>query len=93
MTVSQEVLVQHDAGLHARPTAAFVRIASGFTSRITIENTSKTARAVNAKSILSLMSAGVKKDDTIVITAEGDDEKAALDALVELVKSNFGEAV
>lgn len=91
MTVSQEVLFQHAAGLHARPAATFVKLAASFTSRITIGNTSKTARAVNAKSIISIMSAGIKKNDTIIITAEGDDEQAALDALVELVKSNFGK--
>ncbi len=91
MALSQEVLFQHEAGLHARPAATFVRLAASFASRITIANVSRTSKAVNAKSILGVMSAGIKKNDTIVITADGEDEQAALNALVDLVNSNFGE--
>lgn len=91
MALSQEVLFQHEAGLHARPAAAFVQVASGFASRITIANASRASKTVNAKSIIGVMSAGVKKNDSIIITAEGEDEQAALNALVDLVKSNFGE--
>jgi phosphocarrier protein HPr len=91
MAVSREVKFQHKSGLHARPAAAFVKAAASFTSRITIENTSKASKAVNAKSIMSVMAAGVKENDDIVITANGADEKAAIDTLVALVKNNFGE--
>lgn len=44
---------------------------------------------VNAKSILSLLTCGVKQGDEIGIKAEGVDEEVAVDALVELVRSNF----
>lgn len=91
MARSQEILFQHEAGLHARPAAAFVRVAASFTSRITVANASQAARAVNAKSIIGVMSTGVRKNDSIIITAEGEDEQAALDALVKLVESNFSE--
>ncbi|HTK07475.1 MAG TPA: HPr family phosphocarrier protein [Ktedonobacteraceae bacterium] len=92
MAVSQEVEVQHVLGLHARPAATFVKVASTFTSRITIENTDKNAKTFNAKSIMSVMLAGVRKNHHIMIVADGEDEQEALDALVALVNDNFGEA-
>ena len=91
MAVSQEVEVRHALGLHARPASAFVKTASEFASRITVENITRSTKAANGKSIMSVMLASVKKNDHIVISAEGEDEKAAVNALVELINSNFGE--
>jgi phosphotransferase system HPr (HPr) family protein len=92
MAVSQEVTIQNKLGLHARPAALFIKTAATFASQITIENKSKGSKTVNAKSIISVMSAAVKKDDRILITVEGSDEEAALEALVALIHDKFGEA-
>jgi phosphocarrier protein HPr len=91
MATSKEVMILHKVGLHARPAAMFVKTAAGFSARITLENLTRGTQPVNAKSILSLLSAGVKMDDHIRITAEGADEVAAVVALSDLVNSNFGE--
>ena len=91
MATSGEVVVRSTVGLHARPAALFVKTANGFSSRITVENLTRGAQPVNARSILSLLSSGVRMHDRIRITTDGADEEAALAALAGLVESNFGE--
>lgn len=91
MATSNELVVAHQIGLHARPAAMFVKKAGSFSARITVENLSSGSQPVNAKSILGLLSVGVKMNDRIRITAEGIDEAEAVAALSELVASNFGE--
>ena len=78
------------SGLHARPASDFVKLAKSFTSRITVRDVER-ENAVNAKSIVMLLSQGFCKDTTIEIAAEGADEQAAVTALVDLVGSGFGE--
>lgn len=80
--------ISHDVGLHARPASLFVQTASKFNSEISISYKDDTK---NAKSILGVLSLGVGKDAQITITAEGDDEEAAVEALKHLIESNFGE--
>ncbi len=91
MATSNDIVIHHRVGLHARPAAMFVKMAVGFSSRITLENLTKATQPINAKSILSVLSAGVKLDDQIRITAAGADEIEAVAALSDLVNSNFGE--
>ncbi|MCT4619363.1 MAG: HPr family phosphocarrier protein [Marinisporobacter sp.] len=80
--------ILNESGMHARPAGAFVKMATSFTSDIQIETNGKT---LNAKSIMNLLSLGLKKDDEIRIIANGDDEKEAVEALANLVNSKFGE--
>ena len=80
------ITVNHQTGLHARPAALFVQVASKFTSRIWVERGSK---KVNAKSIMGVMSLSVSKGDEVVLIADGKDEKKAMAAITQLVNSNF----
>lgn len=82
------VVVKNKTGLHARPAAMFVQTANKFKSEIFIE---KEGKKVNAKSIMGVMSLAVSQGTTIAISAQGEDEKEAVEALVELVESKFGE--
>ena len=91
MAISNEVVIRHKTGLHARPAALFVKMAAGYSSQITLENLTKQKVPVNAKSIMSLLTASVQTNDRIRITANGADEDAAVAALSDLVNSNFGE--
>jgi phosphotransferase system HPr (HPr) family protein len=91
MAISNEVVIRHKTGLHARPAALFVKTAAGFSSQITLENLTKQKVPVNAKSIMSLLTASVQTNDRVRITANGADEDAAVAALSDLVNSNFGE--
>ena len=65
-------------GLEARPVAMLVQVASKFESRIYLESTGK---KVNAKSIMGMMSLGLDNGDQVIVTAEGTDEEAAVDAI------------
>lgn len=84
----KEVLVQNQVGLHARPATFFIQKANEFKSAIWVE---KEERRVNAKSLLGVLSLGIVGGTTIRITADGNDEQAAVDALVALVESGFAE--
>ncbi len=83
--------VRNKVGLHARPAALFVRTANKFKANIKVENLSRGSSPVNAKSILSLLTAAVECNHRIRVSAEGEDEVEAVMALKELVDSNFGE--
>jgi PTS hybrid protein len=72
------------SGLHARPAAEFVRLASTFDAQVTIND-------VDAKSLLRIMSLGLGRGTTVDLTASGPDARAAIDALVALIDSGFGE--
>jgi len=91
MSVSSEVTVTNAVGLHARPAAQFVKTAASFKCKISVENLTKQSAPVNAKSLLSVLSIGVQKDDRIRITVDGENEQTAMDAILELVNKNFGE--
>ena len=84
----QEATVNNEVGLHARPATFFIQKANEFKSAIWVE---KDERKVNAKSLLGVLSLGIVKGTTITLIADGADEKEAVEALVELVKDNFGE--
>ena len=85
---SKDVMVQNQVGLHARPATFFIQKANEFRSSIWIE---KEERRVNAKSLLGILSLGIIGGTQIKIIADGADEQAALNALVELVESGFSE--
>ena len=84
-----EVTLNNVLGLHARAAARFVQVASRFRSRITL---SKDSRSVDAKSILGILMLAGAQGDRLVLSAEGDDEKEAVEALSALILSRFGEA-
>ena len=80
------------SGLHARPASDFISAAKEYQSSITIETlTPAAAGPVNAKSIIALLSLGVCQGTTVKISAEGPDAQEAVEALVALIGSGFGE--
>lgn len=81
---SQEATILNQTGLHARPGADFVEKAKRYSSKITIRSLVKDKTA-NAKSIVHLLALGLKKDARVEITADGEDEREAVDGLVELI--------
>ncbi len=86
-----EVVVRHEVGLHARPASLFVKLASKFPCNINVRNLTTGSQAVNAKSILSVLSLGVNRDNSIAIQADGEQADEALKALQQLVEDNFSE--
>ena len=86
--VTQEVTINNEVGLHARPATFFIQKANEFKSSIWVE---KEERRVNAKSLLGVLSLGIVKGTTIKIIADGADEDAAIATLAELIDSDFNE--
>jgi phosphocarrier protein HPr len=82
------VTVVNRLGLHARAAARFVRCARGFTATVTV---TRDDMAVGGLSIMGLMMLGATCGTPIDISAHGPDAAEALDALVALVDSGFGE--
>jgi phosphoenolpyruvate---glycerone phosphotransferase subunit DhaM len=72
-------------GLHARPAAELVKLASTFPQKVTVNGT-------DAKSLLGIMSLGLTKGAEVEIASSDPDGSAAVDALAELATSGFGEA-
>lgn len=81
--VSEKVKIDSTLGIHLRPAAAMCNEAVKYSSVIEFSNgTNKTA---NAKSVISILSAGVKCGDEIEVTASGEDEQEALLAVIKVL--------
>ncbi len=80
--------ISNRLGLHARAAARFVHLANTFNSRIMVL---KGNARVDGKSILGLLTLAAAKGTNLALSAEGNDEIEALDALEGLVRSRFGE--
>ena len=83
------VRIVNPLGLHARPAAEFVKLASRFRADVHVE---KDGMEVNGKSIMGVMTLAAECGSAIRIRAAGDDAEAALAALVDLVGRGFDEA-
>lgn len=82
----QKVIVSNPSGLHLRPAGILCRTAMLYKSHITL---GFGTMAVNAKSVLSVLGAGVKMGDEIEITCEGLDEQEAMEAMLNLFESGL----
>lgn len=87
----QKITLQviNEVGLHARPASEFVKLASQFKADLKVRNSTTDSDAVDAKSILSVLMLGVEKGHTIELTGDGQDEDKAVQALRELIESDF----
>jgi phosphocarrier protein len=85
-----EAILRNRSGLHARPASDFVLAAKRFESIITIRKAEGGA-PVSGKSVVLLLAQGYKQGDRLEISAEGADEKEAVDSLLRLVENGFGE--
>jgi phosphocarrier protein HPr len=86
--IERPATIVNQEGLHARPAARIVRLASSFASDIEIM---KDGVGVNGKSIMGVMMLAAECGSQIMIRADGPDAEAAVEALSELVASGFGE--
>lgn len=84
--VERTITIENESGLHARPAATFVRHAAQFTSDITLI---KDGLRVNGKSIMGVMMLAAEQGSQIQIIVSGEDEEAALQALIHLIESHF----
>jgi phosphocarrier protein HPr len=84
----EQVEISNRLGLHARAAAKVVHTANSFKSDIFI---GAGYEEVNAKSILGLLTLAATKGTPVIVRAEGEDEQAAIEAIVVLFENRFGE--
>ena len=80
---NKEIVVRCESGLHNRQATYFVQKANEFDCVIWLESGS---RKMNAKSLLGIMSLGITTGTTVVLSAQGTDAEAAVNALEQLLQ-------
>lgn len=83
---AKELTITNADGLRASKAAMFVQVAGGFASQVFVEKGNK---KINAKSIMGVLSLGVKQGEKIYVFANGKDEKEAIEAIEKLVNTAF----
>ena len=86
--ISQKITVNNPSGLHLRPAGVLCNEAMKYSSRIVFAFDGSEA---NAKSVLSILGAGIKSGDEILLICEGEEEEKALKAMIEAIESGLGE--
>ena len=88
-TVTREVVICNQRGLHARAAARFVKLAEQFQAEITV---TRADQLVSGRSIMGLMMLAAGPGSPIELSATGPDAEAAIAALVRLVEGKFDES-
>ncbi|WP_326807368.1 HPr family phosphocarrier protein [Streptomyces sp. NBC_01775] len=85
-TVERRLKVTEEAGLHARPAAAFAQAAAGVAAEVTVARADAASQEahVPARSVLSVLTLNIRYGDEIVLRATGDDAESALEALARI---------
>jgi len=91
MTVSKEVVVSNERGLHARPAMQFVDVANAFGSQVTVSKGGPEPIEVDGKSVMQMITLEATQGTVLQVKADGDDAAAAVQKLAELFESKFGE--
>ena len=86
--VSQDILIINRLGLHARAAAQLVRLANEYSCDILL---TKDGQVKNAKSVMEVLMLGATKDTTIKVSADGEKEEEALEAIAALFGAYFNE--
>lgn len=86
--IKQVVAIAHPTGIHARPAAHIAKLAGQFDATIKLAHKSK---EIDAKSIVGVMSLAAQANDEVVVSAEGNQAEAAVQALVEMLSKPFAE--
>ena len=86
--IEETISIVNKLGLHARAAAKFVAIASKYSSKIDVQ---KNDRRVNGKSIMGVMMLAAAQGSELTLFIDGEDERDAVAALIELVEDKFGE--
>ncbi|MGN0359178.1 MAG: HPr family phosphocarrier protein [Hominisplanchenecus sp.] len=76
--IKKSITVKIPNGLEARPVAVLVQVASQYESAVYVESDEK---HVNAKSIMGMMTLGLNEGESVTISAEGADEKEAMQGI------------
>lgn len=83
--VTKTIIIKNEQGLHARPATEIAKSATQYTSTIELD---VNGNKYNAKSVLNIMSAGIKNSTQIKIICDGIDEHKALEGLIQTFQKN-----
>ena len=86
--IKQAVTISNKLGLHARASAKLTKLAGSFQCEV---HMSRNGRRVNAKSIMGVMMLAAGMGTDVEVETDGEDEQAALTAIVALIDGKFGE--
>jgi phosphocarrier protein HPr len=86
--IEEIIKITNKHGLHARPAAHFVKVAGKFKAEIKVV---KDGLEVNGKSIMGIMMLAAEPGSEIIVSINGEDEIAAMDAIKELILNKFYE--
>lgn len=86
--IQSTLTISNRLGLHARASAKLTKLASSFRCEVHL---SRNGRRVNAKSIMGVMMLAAGMGSQVEIETDGDDERAAMEALTALIVDRFGE--
>ena len=90
--VSGKVVIKNPTGLHLRPAGLFCKTAMQYKSKITVHKELRHEEiTANARSVLSVLGAGVKNGDEIEVVCDGVDEEEALKAVIAGIENGLGE--
>lgn len=89
--VSAQTTIVNATGLHARPASTFVMEAKKHECNVTIKDVDKDVAPANAKSIMMILAAGLGCGTKVEVTCDGPGEQEALDSIIALIDSGFGE--
>ena len=86
--IRKEIEIINELGIHARPAAKIVKIASLSSANFWI---SKDGQRVNGKSIMGVMMLAAEKGSTVIIEADGEGDTELIEAVEKLILSKFDE--
>jgi phosphocarrier protein len=89
MIVKKTLTIKNELGLHARSAAMIVRVLERYRSSVFLE---RDGNQVDARSLLDILTLACPKDSRVVVRADGDDAREAVDSIEKLVDDKFGEA-
>ena len=89
MIIKKTLTIKNELGLHARSAAMIVRALERYRSSVFLE---RDGNQVDARSLLDILTLACPKDSRVVVRADGDDAREAVDSIQKLVDDKFGEA-
>ena len=87
----QEITVDNAMGLHARPAAQLVRIASGYDASMSVEKLDDDGEVADCRSVLSLLMMAARRGTRLLLRVSGPQAEEAFRAAVDFFTSKFGE--
>lgn len=88
--IERVVRIENELGLHARAAAKFVKVTSQFRSEVRLARLNS-RQEIDGKSILGILLLAAGPGTDLHVRVQGNDEQAAMEAIVKLIESKFGE--